>query len=170
MMSREPPKNMPARSAQPTRRRFLYVGTGAAWAVGGVAAAVPLVMHLTPDAATEAGRERVEVDLSTIGEGEFRRVVWKGKPVLVTHRTRQEVAETAPVPITGEHPQWSILIATCSYDSCLLESRADPGGRLICPCCASVYDWAGRMDRGPAPNNLSIPPHTFISDRKLRIG
>ncbi len=34
----------------------------------------------------------------------------------------------------------------------------------------SVFDNAGRVRRGPAPTNLPIPPYTFASDTKIRIG
>ncbi|MDJ1288799.1 MAG: ubiquinol-cytochrome c reductase iron-sulfur subunit, partial [Candidatus Midichloria mitochondrii] len=32
------------------------------------------------------------------------------------------------------------------------------------------YDSSGRVRRGPAPLNLAVPPYTFISDKKIRIG
>ncbi|MDB5594452.1 MAG: petA, partial [Hyphomicrobiales bacterium] len=34
----------------------------------------------------------------------------------------------------------------------------------------SLYDASGRVRRGPAPTNLPIPPYSFVSDTKVRIG
>jgi ubiquinol-cytochrome c reductase iron-sulfur subunit len=40
----------------------------------------------------------------------------------------------------------------------------------FCPCHGSHYDTAGRIRKGPAPRNLDLPPYTFLTDTRLRIG
>ena len=48
---------------------------------------------------------------------------------------------------------------------------ADWTGGFICPCHGSTFDLAGRVFKNkPAPTNLEVPPHTYISDNKLLIG
>jgi Rieske Fe-S protein len=41
---------------------------------------------------------------------------------------------------------------------------------FFCPCHGSQYDTSGRVRRGPAPQNLVVPPYEFVSDSKIRIG
>ena len=43
-------------------------------------------------------------------------------------------------------------------------------GGWFCPCHGSQYDTAGRIRKGPAPQNLAIPPYAFTSDTKIKIG
>ena len=48
---------------------------------------------------------------------------------------------------------------------------ADWIGGFFCPCHGSTFDLAGRVFKNkPAPTNLEVPPHTYISDSKLLIG
>ena len=45
-----------------------------------------------------------------------------------------------------------------------------PGG-FFCACHGSTYDVAGRVFKNkPAPLNLEVPPHRYLSDARLRIG
>jgi ubiquinol-cytochrome c reductase iron-sulfur subunit len=44
-------------------------------------------------------------------------------------------------------------------------------GGFFCPCHGSTFDFAGRVFKNkPAPTNLEVPPHSYISDSKLLIG
>jgi len=44
-------------------------------------------------------------------------------------------------------------------------------GGFLCPCHGSTFDMAGRVFKNkPAPDNLEIPPHMYLSDTKLLIG
>lgn len=144
---------------------------------------VPFVLNLAPDADALAKRESIDVDLSSIAVGRAVRVAWRGSPVLVKHRTEGEIAEaragdpsTSPGPRVDQdgaesnHPRWLVVIAVCTYERCVVEAGFGPGVALICPCCASAYDGAGRVTRGPAPKRLEVPPHAFPSERRLRIG
>jgi ubiquinol-cytochrome c reductase iron-sulfur subunit len=40
----------------------------------------------------------------------------------------------------------------------------------FCPCHGSHYDSSGRIRKGPAPNNLAVPPYDFVSDTLIKIG
>jgi ubiquinol-cytochrome c reductase iron-sulfur subunit len=138
--------------AEPTRRDFLYIATGAAAAVGGATLVWPFVQSLAPDAATVAAGAPVEVDLSPIAEGQIVKVFWRGKLIFVRHRTAEEIKAAEDVNVS---------------------SLRDPQGEYhgwFCPCHGSVFDTSGRVRGGPAPINLPIPPYTFSSDTKIVIG
>lgn len=48
---------------------------------------------------------------------------------------------------------------------------ADWAGGFFCPCHGSTFDGAGRVFKNkPAPTNLEIPPHRYLSDTRLLIG
>jgi ubiquinol-cytochrome c reductase iron-sulfur subunit len=58
-------------AAEPTRRDFLYLATGAAGAVGTALAVWPFVSSMAPDAQTIAAGAPIEVDLTPIAEGQI---------------------------------------------------------------------------------------------------
>ena len=44
-------------------------------------------------------------------------------------------------------------------------------GGFLCPCHGSTFDMAGRVFKNkPAPDNLEVPPHMYLSDTKILIG
>jgi ubiquinol-cytochrome c reductase iron-sulfur subunit len=77
----------PAHSS--TRRSFLYVATGAVAAAGGVAALVPLIDQMNPDASTLAAGGPVDLDVSKIAPGQQVLVRWRERPIFVFHRSAQ---------------------------------------------------------------------------------
>src|SRR5437764_4495071 len=86
-------------SAEPTRRDFLYIATGAVATVGVAGAVWPLVAQMNPDASTIAAGAPIEVDLAPIAEGQAIKVFWRGKPIYVTHRTKKEIEEARAVNV-----------------------------------------------------------------------
>ena len=174
---------MTATSAEPTRRDFLYIATGAVGAVGAVAALVPLVAQMNPDASTIAAGAPIEVDLAPIPEGQIVKVFWRGKPIFVSHRTKKEIDEAKAVNIASlpdpqpdservkaGKEQWQVLIGICTHLGCIPLSHQGDFNGYFCPCHGSQYDTSGRIRRGPAPANLPLPPYEFLSDTKIRIG
>jgi ubiquinol-cytochrome c reductase iron-sulfur subunit len=170
-------------SAEPTRRDFLYIATGAMGAVGAIAALVPLVAQMNPDASTIAAGAPIEVDLAPVAEGQVITVFWRGKPIFIDHRTKKEIDEARAVNVASlpdpqpddkrvkqGHDQWLVLIGICTHLGCIpLAHQGDYDG-WFCPCHGSQYDSSGRVRRGPAPQNLAIPPYQFVSDTRIRIG
>ena len=72
--------------------------------------------------------------------------------------------------VKAGHDQWLVLIGICTHLGCIpLAHQGDYGG-FFCPCHGSQYDTSGRVRRGPAPQNLAVPPYAFLSDTKIRIG
>jgi ubiquinol-cytochrome c reductase iron-sulfur subunit len=47
----------------------------------------------------------------------------------------------------------------------------DWAGGFLCPCHGSTFDMAGRVFKNkPAPDNLEVPPHMYLTDTTLLIG
>ncbi|MEP3301830.1 MAG: ubiquinol-cytochrome c reductase iron-sulfur subunit, partial [Roseibium sp.] len=89
-------------TAEPTRRDFLYIATGAMGAVGAGALAWPFIDQMNPDASALA-LASIEVDVSAVEEGQSITVKWRGKPVFIRYRTETEINEATSVPI-GDLP------------------------------------------------------------------
>ena len=179
-------------AAESTRRDFLYIATGAVGAVGVGLAAWPFLDQMNPSASVLA-LSSVEFDLSSVQEGQQVTIMWRGKPVFVRRRTQKEIAEARAVPLSdlpdqlarnlnlpedapatdkdrATKPEWLILIGICTHLGCIpLDHQGDFGGYL-CPCHGSQYDTAGRIRKGPAPENLAIPPYAFLNPTRIKIG
>ena len=71
--------------------------------------------------------------------------------------------------------KWLVLVGICTHLGCiptgnrLGENKGEYGG-WFCPCHGSHYDISGRIRKGPAPENLAVPPYEFISDTLIKIG
>jgi ubiquinol-cytochrome c reductase iron-sulfur subunit len=81
--------------------------------------------------------------------------------------------------VVDEKEQFLIMMGVCTHLGCVplpnagdyavVEGSAKHGG-WFCPCHGSHYDTAGRIRKGPAPQNLPVPQYAYISDSKIRIG
>ena len=170
-----------------TRRDFIILLGNAMAVVGAAAFTWPLINSLSPAADTKAA-STTEVDLAPIKEGQAVTVKWRGSPVFIRYRTKDEIARAVkddkasmpdPQPDEARHqdgkPQWLIMVGVCTHLGCipLGQKPADPHGDYggwFCPCHGSHYDTAGRIRRGPAPQNLQIPDYEFTGDTVVRIG
>ncbi len=63
-----------------------------------------------------------------------------------------------------------VTSANCTHLGCVPTVGAGDFDAWFCPCHGSHYDTSGRIRRGPAPENLPVPPMTFISATTLRLG
>jgi len=73
---------------------------------------------------------------------------------------------------TGE---WLVMIGVCTHLGCVPLNEAgdytvDGVGAWYCPCHGSHYDTAGRIRRGPAPENLWIPVAQFVDESTIVLG
>jgi ubiquinol-cytochrome c reductase iron-sulfur subunit len=72
-------------------------------------------------------------------------------------------------------PEWLVLVGVCTHLGCIPlgtsagENKGEFGG-WFCPCHGSHYDTSGRIRKGPAPENMPVPPYQFVSDTTIRIG
>lgn len=78
-------------------------------------------------------------------------------------------------------PEFFIAVGICTHLGCSPSDKFAAGpqpslpddwqGGFLCPCHGSTFDMAGRVFKNkPAPDNLEIPPHMYLSDTKLLIG
>jgi ubiquinol-cytochrome c reductase iron-sulfur subunit len=78
-------------------------------------------------------------------------------------------------------PEIWIGVGICTHLGCSPTDRLQAGpqpslpddwqGGFLCPCHGSTFDLAGRVFKNkPAPDNLEVPPHTYLSDTRLIIG
>ena len=78
-------------------------------------------------------------------------------------------------------PEYLVVIGICTHLGCSPTDRfaAGPqaslpdnwGGGFLCPCHGSTFDLAGRVFKNkPAPDNLPVPPHMYLSDTKILVG
>ena len=78
-------------------------------------------------------------------------------------------------------PDYLVLVGICTHLGCSPSPKLEVGeasglgagwnGGFFCPCHGSKFDLAGRVFKGaPAPSNLEVPPHTYLSDTRLLIG
>ena len=180
-------------TAEPTRRDFLYIATGAVGAVGVAAAIWPFISQMNPDASALA-LSTVEVDIGSIEPGASIKVMWRGKPVFIRNRTPEEIQSAAAVPVeelpdpdarnennpgadasdanraAAGKENWLIMVGVCTHLGCIPLGEQGEFGGWFCPCHGSVYDTAGRIRRGPAPENMHVPVYTFLTDTRIRIG
>lgn len=182
-------------TSEPTRRDFLYLTTGMAGAVGAVSVAWPFIDQMRPDASTLA-LASIEVDVSSLEAGMSLTAKWRGKPIFIRNRTDEEVKEAdavalsdlkdpiarnanlpADAPATAvdrsagkDKANWIVMIGSCTHLGCVPLGQAGEYNGWFCPCHGSVYDTAGRIRKGPAPQNLAIPTFSFVSDKVIKIG
>lgn len=125
---------------------------------------------------------QIEVDISKVLPGTCLSVKWRGKPLFIKNRTKadMELEEKTPLsdlrdPATEEErtirKEWLVVLGICTHLGCVpIPNSGDWAGGFYCPCHGSHFDNLGRARKGPAPTNLEIPPHKFLSDTLLRVG
>jgi ubiquinol-cytochrome c reductase iron-sulfur subunit len=186
----------------PARRTALAITCGTA-ALGGAAVVVPFVSTFQPSERAKAAGAPVEVDISGINPGELKRVEWRGKPVWVVRRTKEQLDSIAkldsqvadpksdgknyPTPEYAKNnfrsikPEFLVVVGICSHLGCSPSEKFQTGpqpslpddwnGGFLCPCHGSTFDLAGRVYKNkPAPDNLEVPPHMYLSDSRILIG
>lgn len=182
------------------RRRFFASATAAVGAVGAGFVAVPFLASWNPSAKAKAAGAPVKADVSKLESGAMMVVEWRGKPVYVVRRTKEQVDNLAklndsltdpdserkqqPDYIKGLarsiKPELLVLVGLCTHLGCAPKHRPDVApadlgpewlGGFFCPCHGSKFDLAGRVFKGvPAPTNLLVPPHNYESDNVIVIG
>ena len=182
-----------ATAPEPTRRDFIYVATTAAGVVGVALAAWPFIDQMNPTGSVLA-MSSIEVDLSPIKPGQQVVLTWRSHPLFVRRRTPKEIADARAVPVSAlldplarnanlaedapatdqnrveTKAEWLILVGVCTHLGCTPTAFEGNYGGWLCHCHGSQYDVAGRVRRGPAPQNLAVPKYTFLSDTRVKVG
>ncbi|PIB23169.1 ubiquinol-cytochrome c reductase iron-sulfur subunit [Amylibacter kogurei] len=176
-----------------TRRDFLYVATAATGAVGGAAAVWPLINQMNPSADVQA-LASIEVDVAGLEPGTQMTVKWRGKPVFIRRRTADEISAARDVALSDlpdaadrnanipdgdasdanrtldEAGEWLVMMGVCTHLGCVPLGDAGDFGGWFCPCHGSHYDTAGRIRKGPAPENLPVPTAVFLNETTIKLG
>lgn len=99
-------------------------------------------------------------------------------------------SERKPAELTPEYarnqgrsikPEYLVAVGICSHLGCSPSARFAAGaqpslpddwvGGFLCPCHGSTFDMAGRVYKNkPAPDNLEVPPHMYLSDTRILVG
>lgn len=174
---------MSQETVQDEKRRKILTGTAYTAAGIGLACAIlPLVDSMNPSQDV-AALASVEVDLANVKVGEEKKVMWRGKPIFIKRRSKEEIAAAQTVDLaelrdpqsdaerikTGKE-EWLITIGICTHLGCIPIMGQGEYKGWFCPCHGSQYDTSGRIRKGPAPKNLEVPPYEFIGDSKIKIG
>jgi ubiquinol-cytochrome c reductase iron-sulfur subunit len=178
-----------------TRRDFIYYATAGAGAVTVGAAVWPLVNQMNPTADVQA-LSSIFVDVGGLEPGSQLTVSFLGKPVFLRRRTAEEIEAGRAVSLDeltidqeSRNPnkpgtdasdanrtmddagEWLVMTGVCTHLGCVpLGNGAGDFGGWFCPCHGSHYDTAGRIRRGPAPENMHIPVATFIDETTVQLG
>ena len=180
------------------RRCFLRRATTAVGGIGLAAASVPFLSYWMPSVDTEAAGAPVKIDISTLKPREQFTVPWRGMPMWVIYRdqamldsiTKSDSLLRDPLSSQDQQPayckninrsikpQYFIAVGICTHLGCVPTYRPDAAsvssdwlGGFYCPCHGSKYDLAGRVFQNvPAPLNLKIPRHMYISETEIMIG
>ena len=182
------------------KRRVLTVAASVVGAVGAGFVAVPFVVSMQPSARAKAAGAPVEADISKLEVGQLLRVKWRGKPVWIVRRSPEMLEALPGLddslrdpasadsdqpgycqnPTRSIKPEYLVAVGICTHLGCSPTYRpdvapadlgADWKGGFFCPCHGSRFDLSGRVYAGvPAPTNLVIPPHQYLSDTNLLIG
>lgn len=181
-----------------SRRCFIRRATTAVGGIGLAAASVPFFQYWMPSVDTEAAAAPMKIDISALKPREQLTVPWRGMPVWVIMRDqamldtltklndvlRDPLCEQDQQPAYCKNitrsikPQIFVTIGVCTHLGCVPTYRPDVGsispewlGGFYCPCHGSKYDLAGRVYQNvPAPLNLKIPRHMYVSDTEIIIG
>lgn len=191
---------MAEQGVDPTRRRFLTATVSAVGGAGVVVGAIPFILSMQPSAKAQAAGAPVEADISKLEQGQLLIFEWRGKPVWVVRRNEDALASLTKLertladpesdrpqqpdyarnPHRSINPEVMVLVGICTHLGCSPKYRpelapTDLGndwlGGFFCPCHGSKFDLAGRVYAGvPAPSNLIVPPHKYLSDTRILIG
>ncbi|PJE27377.1 ubiquinol-cytochrome c reductase iron-sulfur subunit [Pseudooceanicola antarcticus] len=78
----------------------------------------------------------------------------------------------APAGAEGKAAEeWLVMMGVCTHLGCVpLGDGAGDFGGWFCPCHGSHYDTAGRIRKGPAPQNLPVPTAAFDGETEIVLG
>lgn len=138
----------------------------------------------------------LEIDISNLKPDKPIITEWFGTPIAIFRRTASELedlantngnladphSEASEQPLEAVNifrsikPEIMVLVPLCTHLGCNVSQiekgtqsmPKDWAGGFQCPCHGSNFDMAGRVYKNmPAPTNLTIPPHKYISDSKI---
>jgi ubiquinol-cytochrome c reductase iron-sulfur subunit len=183
-----------------TRRDFLYYATAGAGVVATGAAVWPLVHQMNPSADVRAlSSIRVDVGgvevgsqitVKWLGKPVFIRrrteeEIAQARAVDVSELSIDSMSRNENRPGTDaadenramdDAGEWLVMMGVCTHLGCVPLNDAgdfvgpEGVGGWFCPCHGSHYDTSGRIRKGPAPENLPVPPADFVDESTILLG
>lgn len=181
-----------------SRRKFLTIASVFVGGIGFGFAAIPFLSSWLPSARAKAMGAPIDIDVTSIEEGQRITLDWRGQPIFVIRRNKNMMdnlislkdklrdpesnEKQQPLYATNIYrsikPEIFVVIGICTHLGCVPLYKPKKGevdsnwiGGFFCPCHGSRFDLSGRVFKGvPAPCNLVIPPHKYLNDKILRIG
>jgi len=106
------------------------------------------------------------------------------EPKLADPRSQRNPGELTPDYARNQHrsikPEILVVVGICPHLGCSPQDKLQPGreafdpewrGGFYCPCHGSLFDLAGRVYKNkPAPDNMPVPPHAYLSESRILIG
>ena len=183
-----------------SRRDFLYYTTAGAGVVVAGAAVWPLVNQMNPSADVQAlssimvdvsgVQPGTQLTVQWLGKPVFIRrrtqeEIDAARDVPITElpdpdarnanisvgAEATDVNRALPAPGDENTEEWLVMMGVCTHLGCVpLGDGAGDFGGWFCPCHGSHYDTAGRIRRGPAPENLPVPVAAFTDATTIQLG
>jgi ubiquinol-cytochrome c reductase iron-sulfur subunit len=108
----------------------------------------------------------------------------KAESKVADPKSERKKSDLTPVYARNEYrsikPEFLVVVGICSHLGCSPQDRFKAGaeafeqdwsGGFYCSCHGSLFDLAGRVYKNkPAPDNLKVPPYTYLSDTRILIG
>lgn len=136
-------------------KRTWLIATGCVGAVGGVATAVPFVSTFAPSERAKAAGAAVEVDIGGLAPGQKLTVEWRGKPVWIVRRTKEQLdalkgidpeladpqsdRKAFPIPEYAKNewrslkPEYLVVVGICSHLGCSPSDKFQSGPQPSLP-------------------------------------
>jgi ubiquinol-cytochrome c reductase iron-sulfur subunit len=121
-------------------------------------------------------RHRTKVEIEAAKAVKIEELI---DPVARSANVKDNDPATDANRIVGGKEQFIVMMGVCTHLGCVpignegeyavVEGSAKTGG-WFCPCHGSHYDTSGRIRKGPAPQNLPVPPYAYLSDTRIQIG
>ena len=182
------------------RRKFLSIATSVTSVIGGAFAVTPFILSFQPSKKAKALGASVKVDLSNLEPGSIIKILYRGTPYYVVHRSDDMIAQLKAInsdlrdpdsdlsiqpnfaknEMRSMNPKYLVVEGVCTHLGCAPIEKfsiapADMGpdwrGGFYCPCHGSKFDLSGRVFSGvPAPSNLRVPAYRFENESVLVVG
>lgn len=181
-----------------SKRKNLIILSSICGGIGLGFASIPFISSWLPSARAKAMGASIDIDITSIEEGQRVTLDWRGQPIFVIKRSQESLVNLNklvdklrdPQSVEQQQPLYAknihrsikedifVVVGICTHLGCVPLYKPKKGevdsswiGGFFCPCHGSRFDLAGRVFKGvPAPSNLVIPPHKYLNDKILRIG
>ena len=148
------------------RRDFLGMAFSGIAAIGGVAALGAMKKTWDPLPSVVAAGVTT-VDVSSMADGEFKTVEWRGKPVFVLKKTA-EMKKCEVRDVVADNSNYTVIVGICTHLGCI-PAWKENDQKFKCACHGGEFDACGVNTFGPPPIPMEIPPYR-VDGTKLVLG